>query len=404
MNFTHRRKITTAAVVLSATVAVGTALTAVTALTAGVIAAPAAGASVHSATVPPWEPDPNSVGGLIFYNASGQVITGGSTTASPLAAYVEGTKTIRSGDTVATLYGYLPVDGQTPGEWSGEQLSGSTTFPNTAAPAPLKTATLPVVTGASTDESLATLEEDYPNNDSSPTDGYANMYVLRLKTSAKGMAGNTTYDSADIEVDNTNSTWTVVYSQGLQATTTTSLTLSPASAAYHGATVKLTAKLTPSAAAGSVQFLDGSKVLKTVAASAGEATYSTDSLADGVHKLSAAFVPTNTADFAASASSVHDIKISAHPTTTTLEASKSSIIKGQKLTLTAKESPAVAGSITFYDRTKKLATVKVGKGTAVYSSTKLALGSHVFKAVFAPSVPASDSASTSKLAIVTVKK
>ena len=75
-------------------------------------------------TVPPWEPDPGSVGGLVFYNAAGTQITGGNVTDAPIAAYVEGTSTVRSGDTVATLYGYLPISGEPTSEWSGLSSAG----------------------------------------------------------------------------------------------------------------------------------------------------------------------------------------------------------------------------------------------------------------------------------------
>jgi hypothetical protein len=362
-------------------------------------------------------------------------------------------------------------------------------YPNAAAPAPLNTLALPVETGYSGDETVAQLESDYPNNDSSPTDGYMNMYVLRLKTSAPGQPGNTKYDSADIEVNNTAQTWSVVYTQSLQTTTTTTLSVSPSStatygssvkltatvnpttaagsvqfldgssilqtvavsagvasyststlaggshslsatfvptdsasyagstssvatlkvnpatttialsssaSAYHGASLKLTASVNPSAAAGSVHFLDGSKVLKTVTLSSGKASYSNSTLADGVHKLSVTIVPTNSANFDGSKSSVHSVKISAHATTTSS--------MGQKLTLTAHETPAVAGSVKFYDGKKELATVKVSKGVARYSTTKLSVGSHSLKATFTPSSAAADAPSSSKVVKLTVKK
>ncbi len=79
--------------------------------------------SASAAGNPPWEPDSSSVGGLTFYNAAGQQITGGNITDQPLAAYVVGSSTIRSGDTKATLFGYTPVNGQVPGQWSGEAQS-----------------------------------------------------------------------------------------------------------------------------------------------------------------------------------------------------------------------------------------------------------------------------------------
>jgi hypothetical protein len=385
---------------LTATAAavLGTMLVASTALAVGASAASGASPATSPATAPPWEPDPDSVGALIFYNSSGQVVTGGSTTESPVAAYVEGTKTLRSGDTKVSLFGYLPVKGQTTGEWSGEQLGSTTAFPNTSAPAPLKTSTLPVETGSPGDETLAELEEDFPNLDTS-NDGYAGMYQLRLRTSRPDEGLTITYDSADIKI--TGSTWSVVYSP---APTTTTLSVSPASAANHGSTVKLTATVTPSAAAGSVEFRDGSKILKTVTVASGKASYSTDTLADGVQKLSAKFVPTDAGTYRSSTSSAHDITVSARATTTSLKASSSTITEGKSLTLTAKESPSTAGSVTFYSGTKKLAAVKVSKGEAKYASTKYAVGSRSFKATFTPSNTADYKQSTSKVVSVKVEK
>jgi hypothetical protein len=401
MSFTLRRTLNTVTAVFGAMLAAGTALT------VGGAATPAASAAISRgsapAAKPPWEPDPNSVGGLVFYNSAGHVITGGSTNDSPVAAYVKGTKTIGAGDTKAALFGFLPVHGQPPGQWSGEQLGSSTPFPNLAAPKPLNTATLPVETGKSGDETIAELEADFPNTDTS-NDGYADMYVLRLKTSAEGQPGNTTYDSADIQVDNSTHTWTVVYTRTLQVATTTTLAVSPRSSAYHGATVKLTAKVTPNSSAGSIQFLDGAKVLKDLAVKSGGASYSTDRLADGTHKLSARFLPTDISETIGSVSSVHDLKVRAHPTATSLKASGSTITKGHKLTLTAHESPAVAGSVSFFDGKKKVASVKVSRGEARYSSTRFTVGIHSFKASFTPSVKANDAASSSKIVKVSVKK
>lgn len=366
------------------------------AFSSATVPATRAGAS----TTPPWEPDPDSVGGLVFYNSSGQVITGGNLSDSPLAAYVEGTTTIRAGDTKATLYGYLPVSGQSTGEWQGEQLGGSTTYPNSSAPAPLNTATLPVETGASGDESIATLAQDFPNNDTSD-DGYANMYQLRLRTSAPDETLTTTYDSADIEINSSAGTWTVVYSQQPQTATTTSLSVSPTSTTY-GKSVKLTATVKPTSAAGTVDFYDGSKKIGSSKVSSGTATLSTSSLAGGTQKLKATFVPTDSDAFAGSSSNTKSVKIAAAATTTKLSASKTSIKKGTKETLTATLSPSAAtGTVTFYDGSKKLGSAKVSKGKATYSTTKLATGSQVLKAKFAPSSTADYESSTSKT--VTVK-
>jgi hypothetical protein len=400
MNSTYRRRLVIAARALGVVLASGTAVT------VGAVAIPSAIAAAGPRATPPWEPDPDSVGGLVFYNAAGTVITGGSLTDSPIAAYVEGTSTIYAGDTKATLFGYLPVNGLSPGAWSGEQLGSSTVYPDVNAPAPLDSAALPVETGGSGDENISTLEADFPNNDSS-SDGYANMYVLRLKTSAPGQSETVKYDSADIEVNNTAGTWSVVYSQTLQVPaidTTTTLSVSPPSSAYYGTGIKLSATVSPASAVGSVEFLAGTKLLATVPLNAGTASYTTSSLADGTEKLSAAFVPTDAADFVASSSTVENLKISARATTTSLTASHSKLTKGEKLTLTANERPDASGHVVFYDGKHKLKTVAVSKGTAHYSSSSLTVGSHSFKATFIPSNSAALVTSSSKTVKVTVTK
>ncbi len=206
----------------------GTVAVGVLALVSGIFTVGLAG-TASAAGNPPWEPDPSSVGGLAFFNAAGQQVTGGNLTDSPIAAYVEGSSTVRSGDTVATLYGYLPVKGQLPTQWSGEQLGLTTTFPNPSAPAPLNTSTLPVETGNSGDETVATLETDFPNKDKT-TDGYAGMYQLRLYTNAPRKVQSTEYDSADIFIK--GKTWTEVFSAGPLTITTAKLAKGTVGKAY----------------------------------------------------------------------------------------------------------------------------------------------------------------------------
>lgn len=247
--------------------------------------------SAHAASAPPWEPDGDSSGGLTFYNAQGHVVTGGSISSTPIAAYVVGSSVLRDGDTKAALFGDLPVKGKAPGEWSGEQLTVATAYPNPGAPAGVSSS-LPVVTGSSTDESLATLAADYPNK--STADGYDGVYQLRLYTSAPGRSLTTTYDSADIQIS--GNSWSVVYSGGATssgaAKTHTTLTASKASI-KAGRPLTLIAKETP-AVAGKVAFFDGSKKLATVAVTKGKATYVTKSLKVGRHPIHAVFTPKNT--------------------------------------------------------------------------------------------------------------
>jgi hypothetical protein len=273
----------------------------VAAMASGALVMAFAGSASAGGAPPPWEPigNPPEVGGLLFFNAAGQEITGGSLTASPIAAYVEGTATIQAGDTKATLNGLTPVLGQAPGEWSGESVSESTAYPNAAAPAPLNTATLPVETGASGDETMAQYESDFPNTDTSTTDGYANMYVLRLTTAEPEVPPSTSYDSADIEVNNTGSTangipadsWIVVYPAVTPKATTTTLTTVPASPQVSGTSVALTATVSPSAP-GTVQFKVGTTDIGSpVTLTGGKASTSTTTLPVGTDSLSAVYTP-----------------------------------------------------------------------------------------------------------------
>ncbi|HVW79436.1 MAG TPA: Ig-like domain-containing protein [Mycobacteriales bacterium] len=284
-------------------------------VTAGIATAllSAAGAmtSAHAAAAPPWEPDPASAGGLTFYDAAGHAITGGTITSAPFAAYVVGASTLRSGDTKATLYGYLPVSGKPAAEFSGEQLSSATSFPATGAPSGVSSS-LPVVTGSSTDESLAALAADYPNNG---TGAYAGIYQLRLVTSAPGESVSSTYDSADIRIS--GNTWSVVYSGGTvsgggtgggTATATHSGLKASSSKVKHGSAVKLTATETP-AVRGKFAFFDGSKRLGTVTAKSGKAVYTTKTLKIGTHRLHAVFTPADTTKDKPSTSKVVSVKV-----------------------------------------------------------------------------------------------
>ncbi|MFF2832021.1 HtaA domain-containing protein [Cellulosimicrobium cellulans] len=85
-----------------------------------------------------------------------------------------------------------------------------------------------------------------------------------------------------------------------QATTTT-LAVTPVGTSVAGTTVTLAATVAP-AAAGTVEFRDGSAVLGTTPVADGVARLETASLAAGAHELSATFEPADPAAFVASTS------------------------------------------------------------------------------------------------------
>ena len=364
-------------------------------IAANVTAASPSGA----ATSPPWEPDANSVGGLIFYDAAGNIITGGSITDSPIAAYVEGTVAPRAGDTKATLYGYAPVYGEAPGNWSGDQFSSATVFPNASAPGALAGAALPVVRGASGDESLSQLLANYPTSSNA---GYQGVYQLRLRTSVAGKTTTTTYDSADILI--TGSTWSVEYSLGAQVTTSTTLSTTPTGSAPFTSSVNLKATVTPSSAVGSVNFIDGTTTIGEATVSNGTASLDTANLPGGPQSLTAEFVPTNTGAYTTSTSSVQNLDVTALATTTKLKVSPASATYGSSVTLTVTVSPSsAAGSVAFYDGSKELTSQVPVSGQAVYSTKALPGGAQQLKAVFTPAASVDYTASTSSTSSYTLK-
>jgi hypothetical protein len=325
--------------------------------------------TASAAGSPPWEPlGSPEVGSLTFYNAAGQQITGGNLTDAPLAAYIEGSTVLRAGDTSATLYGATPVNGIAAGQWSGEQISGSPAYPNASAPAPLNTSSLPVVTGAPSDESLATYIGDFPNSDTSTTDGYAGLYVLRLFTGAAGKSTTTTYDAADIQLSNvvttdgvvTGGTWSAVYPTPSLTGTSTSLTTNPPTTAASGALVTLNATVAPSAP-GTVQFEEGGNDIGTPqTVTGGAASIQTSSLPVGsADALSAVFTP---AQFSAYSGSTGTATIDVTPppatsTVTALSVEPTSSVADTAVVITADVSNANTsaalnpgdGQVAFYD-------------------------------------------------------
>ncbi len=362
--------------------------------------------TAHAGTAPPWEstitPTPE-VGGLTFYNASGQVITSGSTSSGPVAAFIQGSSTVRAGDTTAVLDAYTPVLGVAAGQWSGEGVSGTTTFPNASAPSSLASSPLPLVTGATTDYSLENYVGDFPNNDTSTTDGYAGLYVLRLYTNASGHTLTTNYDEAVISISGTGTsqTWTLDYSP--TSATTTTLAASPASPQPQGTAVGLTATVTPGAP-GTVQFENGGSPLGSpVPVSGGTATTNVTGLPVGANSLTAVFTPTSGSAFAGSTSSASTYTITgATSTSTSLSVSPTSPQNfGTSETLTATETPSVAGSVQFLDNGTDLGSaVAVSGGIATDTTSALPIGTDSLTAVFTPTSTAYASSTSAAVSFV----
>lgn len=336
-----------------------------------------------AATAPPWQPEASTfaTGTLSFFDSSGAQITGGSTTASPFAAYVQGSQTARAGDTVANLYFYTPNSTLAPGAWTGA-LIGSTSYPNSTAPSALASSSLPLESGQAGDESLATYIAATPNNDT--TAGYANAYEIRVKTTKPGTAGASLWEVADIAVS--GSTWTQVYPSVTSTATTTTLTAAPTSGTA-GAAVTLTATISP-AAPGTVQFTDGGATLGApVTVSGGTASTTVSFSTTGTHNLTAAFT-SSSASFANSQGTLaYSVGAApATPTTTALGVNPTSGPAYSPVTLTATTTPtAASGTVQFFDGTTSLGSASVSGGTASITYSLFAQGAHSLTATFTPS-------------------
>ncbi|MDP9116171.1 MAG: Ig-like domain-containing protein, partial [Actinomycetota bacterium] len=315
-------------------------------------------------------------------------------------------------DTKATLYAFVPTPGQTPDQWTtGELISGSTVYPNAGAPAPVKSTSLPVNTGAAGDKSLATVASDIPQ--ASNAAGYANTYEIRMTTNAPGHTASTTYDYADITINTATNTWTEVYSPD-QAGTATSSTLTASNTSPNTAqTVTLTDTVAPAAATGTVQFVDGTTNIGTpVTVTGGVATSPAMTFTAGPHHVTAVYSPQALSGYTASTSNNVDITATQVVTNTTTAVAHafgtytpnpdSSVPAYTPTTLTATVTPstgpssAVAGSVQFFDNSAAIGSATVSGGTATLANyAYFGPGAHSITATFTPSNSATFGPSTS---------
>jgi hypothetical protein len=355
---------------------------------------------------PPWisQETVKPIGSITFYNAQGQVVTGGSITANGLAAYAVGTAPdSRTGDFKAALFAYTPVAGQNPQTWSGEELSLATAYPNMSAPVPISGTANPVESNNGTDTQFSQYIEAFPNTQT--TSGYPGLYDIRLEPTGIGQPVNPNffYETV-ISVNTKTSTWSVDFPDWTQNTTTT-VTASPATETTS-APITLTATVAPSAdSGGTVSFWNGATQVGTTQTVSGGTASVTTTPATGTTDYTAIFTPTvGSADIGSTGSLSYLVGTGPATTTTTLTASPASPVQqGSSVTLTATEvasdSTNPAGSVQFFDGTSSLGSQAVnGSGVATLVTTKLpptAPAGSSLTATFTPTNTSGYSGSTS---------
>jgi hypothetical protein len=344
----------------------------------------------------------NSVGNLLFYNAAGQQITGGSINSSPIAAYIAGSASTGSGK--AQLYIVAPQSAN-PATWTSKvsDNGAATTNPITSgAPSNLENLTTPVYAGTAADNSISTYLTVNGDDPSNPDPGY---FQLRVYT------GGTTFNSADIYVDTTNDTWTLAYSYdafggGTSSVptpvgTSVSLSTTAGTTGLAGTAVPLTATVADadgsSPAGGTVQFYAGGHSVGlpvTVSGDTANYTYPTTAADEPGDSFTAQFTPASGTNYSVSPTSNPVLFGVTAPvaTNTVLTASPTSpVITGTSVTFTAKvtdtDASTPTGTITFNDGSTPLdSTVSLtdvsGTYEAQYTTNSLSVATHSLNAVY----------------------
>jgi hypothetical protein len=186
----------------------------------------------------------------------------------------------------------------------------------------------------------------------------------------------------------------VLINQGAASTltpTTTVVTASPGTTVTQGTNVTFTATVSASSTpAGNVTFSDGSTALVTVTLDGtGKATYSTSSLAVGVHSITASY--TANATFAGSTSPAVAITVSPQmlpATASTLAASATTILSGASVTFTdtvvvSSGTGTPTGTVVFMSGTTNLGSAALNSsGVASFPTTGLPIGVDSVTAVY----------------------
>jgi uncharacterized protein (TIGR03437 family) len=201
-----------------------------------------------------------------------------------------------------------------------------------------------------------------------------------LSTSALSVAAHSLTAVYGGDVNDAGSTSTAFAQTVNQAVSTISLS-SSVNPSTFGQNVVLTATVSPSTATGTVTFKDGANTLATISLANGAAAFSTASLSVSAHSLTTTY--SGDSGNAGSTSSTLVQVVSQTNTGTTLTSSPNPSTVGQSITLTASVTPAAAtGTITFRDGEATLGTAGLSNGTAVFTVSTLAQGTHALAAAY----------------------
>jgi hypothetical protein len=211
--------------------------------------------------------------------------------------------------------------------------------------------------------------------------------VLKLSTLSAGTHTISASYSGDSNyaADNSNSITQTV--NGIASQTTLSSSANPVAV---GASVTFTATVsstegqgpgtTPS---GRVVFADAGTPINSAVLVNGKATFTTSTLTQGPHKITAAY--SGDGIYSASTSAVLNETVGSLATTATLTSSANPAQAGASVTFTAtvkSGSETPTGGVTFQDGSSTLGSSTLTNGVAVFSTNSLAAGTHDITAVY----------------------
>ena len=212
-----------------------------------------------------------------------------------------------------------------------------------------------------------------------------NVAIAQLSTTFSSVGPHTItarYSGNDFfSPSNSNSITIGVYNSNLASSSVT-LQASTTTPQYQ-TNVTLTATVSPASATGKVTFYNGPTYIGSAAVNAGVANLITSFAAGGTATVYAVY--SGDYNYLSNMSNSLTLNVSGPlVTSTTLQASTSSVAIGGSVTLTATLNPAnVTGAVTFYDGSASIGTANVNAGVATLNATFSAAGHVILKAVFA---------------------
>ena len=168
-------------------------------------------------------------------------------------------------------------------------------------------------------------------------------------------------------------------SQTVNKVVTTTTLISSANPSTTGASVTFTATVSPSTATGTVQFLDGANVLGTSTLANGSAAFSTTSLTQGTHSITAVYSGDANNATSTSAATSQVVK---GTTSVALGSSLNPAVVGQSVVFTATVNSAATGTVQFLDGSTVLGTGTVSSGVVSFTTTSLTQGTHSISAAY----------------------